>query len=66
MTRRMRRLAVRGHDKCLLQLRGATVDNARADDRMALELDGKGFQEGVPLQGVDGRSGGLDSGEFVI
>ena len=34
----VRRFAVRLDDKGLLQGRGATVHNARADDRLALEL----------------------------
>jgi hypothetical protein len=49
VTRRVRRFGVRFHDEGPLQGRGATVDDARADGGMLLELDGQSFQEGAAL-----------------
>jgi hypothetical protein len=63
---RVRRFTVGRNDKGLLQGRGATVHNARADDSMLLELLAQSFQERVSLQGVNRRGGGLDGGELVI
>jgi hypothetical protein len=45
----VRRFSVRRDDERLLQGRGATVDNARPNDRVPLELGGQGFQKGIPL-----------------
>jgi hypothetical protein len=63
---RVRRFSVRLDPETTLQLRGATVHNARTDDRMTLELDGQSFQEGVALSRVDRRGGGLNGVVFVI
>jgi hypothetical protein len=40
---------MRLNPEALLQIRGATVHNTGADDRMTLKLDSQGFQEGIPL-----------------
>jgi hypothetical protein len=66
VSRRVRRFGVRGDDKGLLQGGGATVDNARPNDGVPLELSGEGLEESSALQGMDGRGGGLDGGVFVI
>jgi hypothetical protein len=66
MTRRVGRLAVRGDDEGFLQLRGATVHNARPNNRVTLELDGQSFEEGVALERVDRRCGCPNGGEFVL
>ena len=66
MPRRMCRLAVRRHDKRLLQGRRGSEYNAGTNDRMPLELGGQSFQEGVTLHRVDRRCGRLDSAVFVI
>ena len=66
MPRRMRRFAVRGDDKGLLQGRGATVHNARPNNRMPLELGGQSFQEGIALERMDRRCGRLHGGIFGI
>ena len=49
----------------LLQIRGQAVHEAKADDGMALEFVGEGFEEDGPLQAMDRRGGGLDGGVFV-
>ena len=61
-----RRFGVRRHAEGPLQGRGATVHNAGPDHRLTLELLGQGFQEGVPLSGMNWCCGGLDGGEFGI
>jgi hypothetical protein len=40
---------MRRHDEGLLQSRGATVHDARADDGMPLELLGQSLKEGPAL-----------------
>ena len=62
----VRRLAVRGDDKGLLQGRGRSEHNTRPDNRMTLELLGQSFQEGVALQRVDRRGRRLNSNILVI
>ena len=62
----VQRFAVRRHAETALQVGGAAVHKAGADDGMALELPGQGCPEGVPLKGVARHCGCLDGGEFVI
>ena len=51
-----RRFAVRRHAKSLLQFRGATVHEARANDRMRLERGGQSFQEASRCKGWMGAA----------
>jgi hypothetical protein len=60
------RFTVRHHAEAFLQLRGATMYDARTDDGIALELDRHSFQEGVALNRMDRRCGGVNGGVFVI
>jgi len=62
----VRRFAMRRDDERLLQSRGATVHNARADDRVTLELLRQGSQEGVALEGMDRRGCGLNGVHLVV
>jgi hypothetical protein len=57
---------VRHHAEGLLKLCSHAVHEARANDGMALQLDRQGFEEGVALQGMDGRCGGLDRVILVV
>jgi hypothetical protein len=50
----------------LLQIAGATVNNAGPNDRMLLQLAGKGFEEGVALSRVDRRGGRLNGVVLVV
>jgi hypothetical protein len=62
----VRRFSVRLDPETTLQLRGATVHNARTDDRMALELLSQGLQKGAPLQRMHRRGGGLNGVVLVV
>jgi hypothetical protein len=60
----VRRLAVRRHDEGLLKIGGATVHEARSDNRVPLKLLRESFEEGAALERVDWRCGRLDGGIF--
>jgi hypothetical protein len=57
---------VRRHDERPLQGCGGSEHNTRPDDRVALELGGQSFEEGVALHRVDRRGGGLNGIVLVV
>ena len=63
---RERRFTVLHHAETLLQLRSATVHEARPDHWMPLKLFSQGFQKGVALLGVYRRGCRLNGDVFGV